>query len=377
MAAKYKRTENTRTGATTWSTVIDLGPDPATGKRRQKRISGRTRKEVERKVAEAIHRAETGFIDSKNATIADLFDHWLSASRPNLQPATLRRYRDLSRLHIVTHIGGVKLSRLLPGDVQRLYATLLEKLSPTSVRHIHNLLHTALSDAVKWGWLTRNVCTAVTPPKRNRSEMAVWSTAEVGRFLAAADGDDLEALFRLALTAGMRRGELLGLKWADIDFDAGALSIRRSLHRGDTARLIEAEPKTQAGRRRITLPVATVESLRRHRTAQLEYRLSIGPAYDDRDYVFVNETGGHIHPNSLNRRFAQLTAKAGLPVIRFHDLRHTSATMLLAAGVHPKIVQERLGHSDIAMTLDRYSHVTSDMQQVAADAFDTALSGVS
>jgi integrase len=377
MAAAYKRTENTRTNTVTWSTVVDLGIDPATGKRKQKRISGKTRKDVERKAAEAIHRAETGFVDAKNASVNDLFDHWLDTSAPTLRPATLRRYRDLARLHIVSHIGGVKLSRLTPGDVQRLYARLLETLSSTSVRHIHNLLHTALSDAVKWGWLARNVCDAVDAPRRNRSEMTVWSTAEVGRFLAAADGDDLEALFRLALTTGMRRGELLGLKWADIDFDAGALSVRRSLHRGDTARLIEAEPKTQAGRRRVTLPAATVESLRRHRTAQLEYRLSIGPVYDDHDYVFVNETGGYIHPNTLNRRFAQLTAKAGLPAIRFHDLRHTSATMLLAAGVHPKIVQERLGHTDIAMTLNRYSHVTMDMQQAAADAIENALSRVS
>jgi len=279
MASTYKRTQNTRTNTVTWSTTVDLGVDPATGKRRQKRITGKTRKETERKAAEIIHLAESGFIDPKNATINDLFDQWIAATAPTLQPATLRRYRDLARLHIRAHVGGVKLARLTPGDVQRLYAQLLERLSPTSVRHIHNLLHTALSDAVKWGWITRNVCSAATPPKRNRSEMTVWSTPEVGRFLAAADGDELEALFRLALTTGIRRGELLGLKWADVDFDAGAIAIRRSLHRGETARLIEAEPKTQAGRRRVTLPPATMESLRRHRTAQLEYRLSVGPVY--------------------------------------------------------------------------------------------------
>jgi integrase len=180
-------------------------------------------------------------------------------------------------------------------------------------------------------------------------------------------------LFHLSLTTGMRRGELLGLKWQDIDLDACALSVRRTLSRDAAGGFSEGEPKTTAGRRRVTLPTSTADALRRHRKARLEYRLSVGPVYTDHGYVFTNETGGHVHPNTLTRRFQQLVKVAGVPRIRFHDLRHTSATVLLAAGVHPKIVQERLGHSDIAMTLNRYSHVTADMQQVAVDGFDTVL----
>jgi integrase len=171
----------------------------------------------------------------------------------------------------------------------------------------------------------------------------------------------------------MRRGELLGLKWADADFDGNALSVRRSLSRGDTSRLIEREPKSQAGRRRIALSLETIESLRRHRVRQLEYRLTVGIVYEDRDLVFANPFGAHIHPNTLARDFARLTRAANLPRIQFHDLRHTSATLLLAEGVHPKIVQERLGHSDIAMTLNRYSHVMPHMQHVAVEALESAL----
>ena len=173
----------------------------------------------------------------------------------------------------------------------------------------------------------------------------------------------------------MRRSELLALKWADLDLSSGALSVQRSLGRGLTSRLEEGDPKSRSGRRRIALSASVVESLKRHRVRQVEHRLSVGDVFEDRGYVFANETGGHIHPNTLYRRFRGLTARAGVPPIRFHDLRHTSATLLLAEGVHGKIVQERLGHANIAMTLDLYSHVTADMQHHAADRLDELIRG--
>jgi integrase len=278
-------------------------------------------------------------------------------------------------LHIVSEIGNTPLSKLLPGDVQRLYARKLETLAPTTVRYIHAILHHALDDAVKWGLLNRNVTDAIEAPKKVRNEMQVWSMEEVGRVLRAAADDPLEALWRVAIFTGMRRGELLALKWSDIDLENSSLSVQRSLSRGMTSRLEEGEPKSHSGRRRIALSASVVESLKRHRVRQLEYRLGLGEAYQDHGYVFVNETGGYIHPNTLYRRYHELVARAGVPEIRFHDLRHTSATLLLAEGVHGKIVQERLGHSNIAMTLDLYSHVTADMQRQAADALEAAISG--
>jgi len=361
----------------TWSQIVDLPNDPATGKRRQKRITALTRRELETRAAEIIHAAETGFIEPRSVTFGEFWERWCEAKTPTLSPATARRYRDLGRLHLAA-FAGVKLAKIGAADVQRLYADRLATgLSGTSVRHLHSVLHGAFDDAVKWGLVARNVCDAVKAPARDRTEMQTWNPAEARAFLAAAVGDDLEALWRLAITTGMRRGELLGLKWADVDFDANALSVRRSLSRGDSSRLIEREPKTQAGRRRIALSPETVESLRRHRVRQLEHRLSAGIVYEDGDLVFVNPFGKHIHPNTLMRSFARLTKAAKVPPIRFHDLRHTSATLLLAEGVHPKIVQERLGHSDIAMTLNRYSHVTPHMQTAAANALEDALSRAS
>jgi hypothetical protein len=182
MASTYKRTKNTRTGTITWATVVDLDIDPATGKCKQKRISGRTRKDVERKAAEAIQRAQTGFLDAKNLTVADFFATWLEATAPTLRPASFRRYQDVARLYIVKQLGGVKLSWLTAGDAQRFYARLLETLSPTTVYHLHGVLHHALDDAVKWDLIIRNPTDMVDVPRRAWPEKKTWSIAEAGQF---------------------------------------------------------------------------------------------------------------------------------------------------------------------------------------------------
>jgi integrase len=358
-----------------WTALVDLPPDPATGKRRQKRVTARTKREVESQVAELIHKAENGgFTDAGKVTVREFVDRWLEASAPTLRPSTARRYRDVARLHIVGVIGNVKLAKLSPADVQRLYADRLAAgLSPTSVHHVHAILHRALDQAVRWGLLLRNVTEAVDPPRRANPEMQTWDARQAAAVLASATGDDLEALWRLALLTGMRRGELLGLRWTDLDLDAGALSVRRTLSRGTTSRLEAGEPKTASGKRRVSLPASVVKSLRQHRDRQTFAKAGAGEAYQDRGLVFATETGAPIHPNTLSRRFAALIARADVPKIRFHDLRHTCATLLLADGVHPKVVQERLGHATIAETLDRYSHVTADMQRQAADRLDAVL----
>ncbi len=358
-----------------WTAIVDLPPDEATGKRRQKRVTARTKRDVEQQVAALIQAGQTGFTDAGKLTVRAYLDRWLETTAPTLRPVTVRRYRDLVRLHIAGVIGNTPLAKLTAADVQRLYADRLKVLSPTTVRYVHAVLHHALDDAVKWGLLARNVTDAVDPPQKARREMRVWNAADVGRVLRAAVDDPLEALWRLAIYTGMRRGELLAVKWSDLDLDAGAMFVQRSLGRGLTARLEEGEPKSRSGRRRIALSSSVVESLRRHRVRELEHRLAMGEAYEDRGVVFANETGGHLHPNVLYRRYGALIMRAGVPTIRFHDLRHTSATLLLAEGVHGKIVQERLGHANIAMTLDLYSHVTADMQRQAADLLEAAITG--
>jgi integrase len=234
-------------------------------------------------------------------------------------------------------------------------------------------LHRALDQAVRWGLLMRNVTDAVDPPRRSSPEMRAWDARQVAAVMAAAASDELEALWRVAVFTGMRRGEILGLRWADVDLDAGELSVRRTLSRGATSRLEAGEPKTAAGRRRVSLPPSVVDSLRRHRVRQLEQRLAAGPAYGDQNLVFATDSGGVILPNALSLRFRRLIERAGVPVIRFHDLRHTNATIDLASGTHPKVVQERLGHASISETLDRYSHVTKNMQREAANRLDAAI----
>jgi integrase len=358
-----------------WSALVDLAPDPVTGKRKQKRVTAPTKREVEQLVAELLAAADKGFTDAGRSTMKVYLHQWLQTLAPSLKPATARRYRDLIDQHMIPVIGSIRLGKLNPADVQRLYADRLATgLSNTSVRHMHSVLHHALDDAVKWGLVNRNVTDAVDPPRRSAPEMTVWSREDVTRFLNAATDDPLEPLWTLALLTGMRRGELLGLKWGDIDLDAGTLSVRRTLSRGTGSELIEGAPKTKTAQRRIALPATAVESLRHHRARQNEYRLELGSVWEPNDYVFTNDVGRYLHPNSLTRQFTLAITRAGVPRIRFHDLRHTSATLLLAQGVHPKIVQERLGHANIAMTMDRYSHVTRDMQQQAAEALELAIS---
>ncbi|MDP9358886.1 MAG: site-specific integrase [Chloroflexota bacterium] len=361
---------------TAWYAVVDLPPDPATGKRRQKRVSAPTKRECETLVTQVIAAAERGgtTVDGKE-TVRHYLARWLAAVEPTLKPATFRRYGDMVRLHIVPVAGDVRLTKLSPLDVQRLYADrLVSGLSPTTVSNLHAMLHRALEQAVRWGLLARNVTEMVDPPRRATPETATWDTRQVAAVLATADRDDdgCGALWRLALLTGMRRGEILGLMWQDVDLDRGMLSVRRTLSRGKGGTWEFGTPKTTAGRRSIALPPSVVESLKRHRIQQVEHRLALGPLWEDRGFVFTNETGGPLHVNALAGRFRHLVASAEVPRIRFHDLRHTSATLMLANGEHPKIVQERLGHADIAMTM-RYSHVTMGMQRDAADRLDAAL----
>jgi integrase len=197
--------------------------------------------------------------------------------------------------------------------------------------------------------------------------------SQAAAFLATGDTTDLAVLWRLALLTGMRRDELLGLTWDDIDLERGALAVRRTLGHGKGGTWEIGQPKTKSGRRSIALPASCVAALRKHRAAQLALRLQLGIEWHARDFVFTNATGEPLHVNSLTNHFRRVIRASGVPTIRFHDLRHTCATLLLAEGVHPKIVQERLGHADITLTLNRYSHVTPGMQRQAADTLDAAI----
>jgi integrase len=334
-------------------------------KRKQPSQTFRTKKEAEAALAKWVSEVSGGtFVEPSDRTLGQYLTEWLETVSQSVRPPTLRRYRDLATRHVIPQIGSIRLDKLSALDLQRHYAERLRSgLSPTTVRMIHMILHHAIHQAVRWGILTRNVTELTNPPRRAETEFAGWDTDQVASFLVAADEDDYAPLWRLAVFVGLRRGELLGLHWSDIDLERGMLRVSRTYSRTADGNWGEGAPKTRSSRRTIALPISILEALRAYRVRQLELRLSLGGAYRDQGYVFTTLEGRPLHVNSLMLRFQRLTKEAKLPVIRFHDLRHTSASLSLAEGTHPKIVQERLGHSTIQMTIDRYTHSNVEMQR--------------
>ncbi len=341
---------------------------------KRKDIYGKTRKEVQEKLKVALHDAQQGtLVTGPQQTVAQYLDEWLKVHKQVIRPRSYERYEAIIRLHLVPTLGKLPLQKLTGQHLQRLYTQKLESgLSSTTVSAIHNMLHTALDNAIKLGILTRNVCEVVSPPRKIHKEMKPLTPEQVRQLLEAAKGHPQEALFILALATGMRRGELLGLKWQDISFDRGALQVRRALTRMPTGQgYKETEPKTRKSRRSIVLTAFAIEALKKHQVRQQEMKLAAGDAWEEHDYVFCTSTGKHLSPgNDVLVQLKKLLVKAGLPDIRFHDLRHSTATLLLSKGVHPKVVQEILGHSEISMTLDTYSHVLPTMQKDAMDGLN-------
>jgi integrase len=337
----------------------------------RKPLYGKTRKEVADKLTTALQEQKQGILATgPQQKLKDYLEHWLeNVHKPTVRLSTYQRYRTTLDRHILPELGHIPLQKLTPQHVQKFYASKLQEgLSPNTIRLIHGTLHKALKNAVRWNLVPRNICDAVSPPKRTtRREMHVLTIEQAQQLLETAIGHRLEALLTVAVATGMRRGELLALRWQDINFETSSLYICRSVSRLTGHGFVESEPKTAASRRKITLPQFALEALRVHRTRQLEARLKAGERWEDRDLVFPNIWGGFLSTNRLFSSFIALLKDAGLPHVRFHDLRHSAATILLVMGAHPKVVQELLGHSRIAMTLDIYSHVLPSMQEEIMD----------
>jgi integrase len=344
----------------------------ARGKRRYQ--YARTRQEAATKLTAALKGRQDGIPEpSGSLTVAAYLDLWLDAVEPSVRYSTWKRYEQLTRSHISPTLGRLRLTRLEPHHIQKLYGEKLEGWSPTTVAHMHRVLHRAIDQAMKWGYVSRNVASLVTPPRPRRREMKILTVKEAKALFKEAKGTRFEALYCVALTVGLRQGELLGLRWQDIDLDQKRLEVRRALIVGKDGPTF-AEPKTSKSRRRIKLTAFAVESLKKHRASQAEERLKLGEAWTDMDLVFPNEVGKPVEPSNLIRRsFKPLLKVAKLPTIRFHDLRHTCASHLLAANIHPKVVSEILGHASIAITLDVYSHILPDMQNEAAEMMESLL----
>jgi integrase len=348
----------------------------STGPKR-KTLYGKTRREVGERLTKAKADRDQGLIfDEENMTVAEYLDKWLKSSvRGSVRRSTFDCYEVICRRHIVPALGGMKLSRLTPVHVQEFYRDKLDGgLASASVHKCHTVLHKALDQAVKWHLTPRNVCDGVKAPRAvPKEEMRTLSPEETRHFLEAVRGDRLEALYVLAVTTGMRQGELLGLKWQDVELEAKTLQVRRTLTRHG-GKIALGEPKTKRSRRSIRLTAQAMEVLKSHLNRQLREIEILGDRYQDQGLVFTTDTGAPINPSNLRQRsFAPLLKRAGLPHMRFHDLRHTCATLLLSRGVHPKFVQELLGHATIAITLDTYSHVMPSMGDATARAMEDAL----
>ncbi len=344
---------------------------------KRKNVYGRTRQEVQRKLAQVRRDVEAGLpVVADRQTVADFLASWLEMIEQSIRPRTLESYRYLVRVHLVPEIGAVRLSKLTPQRVQELYASKLKSgLSRTTVHHLHAVLHRALEMAVRLQVIQRNVCDAVDAPGMSATEMHVLTREQALALLAAAREDRLYALYVLALATGMRQGELLGLRWADVDLDTGTLRVRSNLQWSrDTGTYVFGKPKTRSGERMIELAAPFVEALREHRKAQLGERLSLGPAWVDHDLVFCSTVGTPLDANHLRRRsFEKLLRAADLPKIRFHDLRHTAATLMRLSGVEIEVISRVLGHSSPAVTMNIYLHVFPQQHRDAAEAMRKAL----
>jgi len=361
-----------------YSIVLNLGVNPATGKRKQQWISIKgTKKETEKRLSELLHQLDTGtFMKPGKTTLAEYLEKWLSDyAKPNLSPRGFERYAGIIRKHLIPDIGSITLTQLRPEHLQKLYAAKLNSgLSARTVRYIHVVIHKALQTAIKWGLASRNVADGVDVPRARRSEMQTWNEDNITLFLEAAKNTSYYALFYLALFTGMRRSELLGLKWNDVDLIFGEVSVTRSLHHLRDGSYIFTEPKSAKSRRTIALPPSAILTLREHHEKQKLERVMLGIPLTGDDLVFSQLDGKPLRPNTVTRAWTMLAGRAGVKVIRLHDARHTHASLMLKQGIHPKIVQERLGHATIAITLDTYSHVAPGLQAAAAKHFDEAFS---
>jgi integrase len=338
-------------------------------------VSGRTREEVRQKLAKAMADRDSGLVfDAGSLTVGEYLDRWLKDSvRGTVRTSTYERHEGIVRTHLNPVLGRIWIKNLTPTHVRGLHREKLDAgLARATVRKIHSTLHKALSQAVSDGLIPRNAA-AIKAPRADPEEMHPLSAEEARALLKAALGERFEALYMLAMTTGLRRGELLGLRWRDADLEHGVLRVGRALVReGGRYRL--GETKTKRGHRSIRFTSQAVSALGAHRKRQLEEKLRLAGLYEDHDLIFATQKGTPLNPENLVKRsFKPLLERAGLPEIRFHDLRHTCATLLLGRGVHPKLVQELLGHATIAMTLDTYSHFLPSMGDQTARAMEETL----
>jgi integrase len=380
----HKRVRADKNGKehTLWYVVVEVGVDPG-GRRRQKwHGSFRTRREAEVARAKLVDDLHSGsYVTPGRTTLSEwVTDNWLPMTATRVKPSTLHSYRRNLEIHVLPSLGSKQLQQVTPTMLTTLYAKLAsngrEGLSAKTISYIHTIVHKVLADAVDADLITRNVAGRAKPPRPTRQttrRIQSWTADELRSFLDGVSGTRLGAVWRLAAMTGMRRGEVLGLRWSDVDLDAARLSVRQALV-AVGYNVLTSTPKSHHARV-IDLDAETIAMLREHRRCQDCERFEWGPDYEDQDLVVAKENGEPIHPHTFSQSFQRITKRARLRTIRLHDLRHTHATLALKAGVPVKVVSERLGHESPAFTLKQYAHVLPGMQAEAARSVAALVDG--
>jgi integrase len=367
-----------------WSAVVYLGRDPQTGKPKYKWNGGHpTRKAAERANTELVTRLQKGtYLEPTKQSVADYLVAWLEATKRDLRPSSIPFYEVGVNTYLIPNLGAMPLQQLRPQHLNALYSDLLDSgrvqreggLSASTVRRVHSIIRKALHDAMDDGLIESNPATRAKPPKARVAEESArkvrrfWNKDDVRRFLEVIESHRLQAAFHLAATTGMRRGEVLGLRWCDLDLDAARLAVEQTLTAPRYV-LTFSEPKTKQGRRSIDLDAGTVAVLRAHRARQAQERLLFGHGYASSDLVFRREDGSPVVPHLFTLAFKKVVRDAGLPPIRLHDLRHTHVALLARADVPAKVIQERVGHHSAGFTLDNYGGTFPSQHQEAAKKF--------
>ena len=361
-----------------WAIIID-DPNSGTRKRRWHSFKG-SKRQAQVECARLISEMQNGnYLAPDKTTFAEFAERWLTHMKSQVSPKSHARYGELLRKNVVPLIGAVVLTKLKPVIISEAYAKALENgrrdgtggLSPRTVGHMHRVLRQALGDAVKWEMLHRNPADAVNPPKVERTVMQTYNLDQTATLIDAMRGTRLLVPTMLAVLCGLRRGEVVALKWKNVDLAAGRLAVVESAEQVGT-NIRYKSPKSGNGRQ-LVMSARLVDELRSHRMRQAEELLRVGVRLTDDTFVVAQVDGSPIQPDTLTQDWTRKIEKTGLPVYRFHDLRHAHATHMLANGIHPKVASERLGHSKIGITLDLYSHVLPSMQEDAAERVDEAL----
>lgn len=358
-----------------WAAVVNFGYKD--GRRQRKTFYGTTRKEVQDKLTQALRARQQNLpLPSERLTVKQFLTTWLQdCAKPALRPRTYENYCNHVNKHLIPALGHIRLAKLTAQEVQKLLNDKISAgLAPRTVHYMHAVLRRALNQAVRWDSLVRNVATLVDRPRAETKEIEPLSPDQARAFLKAVAGDRLEALYTVALAMGLRKGEALGLRWSVVDFDSRQLAVTASLQRIE-GKLKLAETKTRQGCRTITVPENVIAALRIQRVRQMRERLAAGERWREHGLVFTTTIGTPIDPRNLSTYYKRHLARAGLPPKRFHDLRHTCASLLLAQGVHARVVMEILGHSQIGITMNTYSHVLPALQKEAASRMNALLEG--